>query len=438
VLRNYEGLPQEPGRDVDLLTNDFAGLERILYQVAHASGYRVRIFRRYDSLVKFFLLSTSDDGFASLEIDVAWDIRWKGIPLAPRDFLEKNRLRREQVYTLKPGAEAVVTLTKGLFYQGAVQDKYQASLPAMVRENEGGFISTLAGSLGEPLAHKLAELTNRGAWPELAAQAPVLKRQAIWRALAVHPWAQIRDWATFIYRGLWKFIRPGGLFVALIGPDGSGKSTITEGLQQSLKPLFHSSRSCHAHFKILPRLRDLMGFFGFRRSEEESTEAENPEVPPATIGRFRSIFYLLYYTLDYMLGLPVILRARGRGELIIFDRYFYDYLIQKGLSLPPGLLWQVLKIIPQPDAVIYLQNDPDTILSRKRELSRQEVERQAQMCREIISRLPQGFIIPTAGSPAETVATVTRAIIDRVMLKNPGKNSLIGSSEGRAIFSETS
>jgi len=419
VLRNYEGLPEKPGRDVDVLTGDFPGFQRILEQAARQAGYGVRIFRRYDCQVKFFLLSISGEGFASLEMDVAWDIRWKGIPLIPKDFLAKNRLRRARVDTLRPGAEAVVTLTKGLLFHGEVQQQYRASLPGMVREGEGSFISCLSGILGEPLSRELAGLTRRGEWRKLADLVLQVKRQAVRGAWSANPLGQLGRWAAFVYQGLWKFFHPGGRCVALIGPDGSGKSTTAEGLLRSLKPLFHGGRSYHAHFKILPRLRDLAGLLKFRRSKGEAPEPENPAATPVRIGRFRSICYLIYYTLDYLLGYAVLFKARGRGELIVFDRYFYDYLIQSGLTLPPQLVWGILSIIPPPDAVIYLQNDPETILSRKHELSRQEVERQAQLCRELISRLPQGFTMPTTGSPAETAVAVSNELIKRVILGRP-------------------
>jgi thymidylate kinase len=401
---------------VDILTNEFEKFQSILHQVAREAGYHVWVLGHYDIWVEFYLLKDSSEKLAFLEIDVAWDIRWKGIPLVPRDFLEKHRMRRERVYTLKPGAEAAVTLTKGLFLKGTVREKYKQSLPGMVQEDESSFVTALSDSLGESLAHKLAKLTAQGNWKEAVALAPKLRQEAIGRALSANPWAQIGREAAFLFWGIRKFFRPGGLFVVLIGPDGSGKSTVARGLQQSLETLFHGSKSYHAHFRFLPRLRDLMGLLRLKRPNEptETVVAANREIPAANIGRFRSMVYLMYYTLDYLLGFPVIFYNRGRGVLIIFDRYFYDYLIQSGLSLPHYFLTLVMRMIPKPDMVVYLKNSPDVILSRKPELTRQELERQGAVCAQLISRLPQGQVVETTGTPEETTAKVTKILMAKI------------------------
>lgn len=417
VLRNYGGLPDKPGRDVDILTNNFEKFKQIIEQVSEQAGYSVRIFRRYDSLVKFHLISEIPEGCEILEIDVGWDIRWKGIPLIPQDLLDHHRLWRKEFYTLQPGPEAAISVSTNLIYHGAVKEKYKPEIIEMIRTDRDGFLKALAPSFGLSLASELAELSSRGDWSRIEALVPQLRRQAVIKALRHQPLAQLGHWAAFLWWNLLKFFRPSGLFVVLIGPDGSGKSTVSVGLQKCLSPLFQGSKCFHAHFKNLPRLRDLARLLGFKVSPEAPMNQPVPEKFSKDlhcVGRLHSLILLLYYTLDYLLGYPLVFWSRGKGELIIFDRYFYDYLVQPGMNLPYWFLTLLMRMIPNPDVVVYLKNSPDVILSRKPELTFQELGRQGALCARLISRLPQGQVVETTGTPEETTAKVAKILVAKI------------------------
>jgi thymidylate kinase len=241
-----------------------------------------------------------------------------------------------------------------------------------------------------------------------------MRRQAVIRALKHEPLAQLGRGAAFLWWNLVKFFRPSGLFVVLIGPDGSGKSTVSKGLQTYLNPLFQGSKYFHAHFKNLPRLRDLLRHLGFKAPDASPADPSEMRQAGPVPNRLRSVIFLIYYGIDYLLGYPVIFRARGRGQLIIFDRYYYDYLIQPGMTLPHWLLTLVMRLIPNPDAVVYLKNNPDVILSRKPELTRQELERQAAVCGQLISQLRQGAVVETTGTPEETTANVAEILLAKI------------------------
>jgi thymidylate kinase len=416
VLRNYEGLADQPGRDVDILTNNFEKFKRVIETVSEKAGYCVRIFRHYDGLVKFHLITEVPEIYGVLELDVGWDIRWKGIPLIPPDLLDHHRLWRKDFSTLPPGPEAAISLIKDLIYYGTVKEKYKPGIMEMIRIDRDGFLQALAPTFGELLVSELAELSSRGDWARIDALVPQLRRQAVIRPLRNQPLAQLGRWAAFLWWNLWKFLRPSGLLVVLIGPDGSGKSTLSAGLRKYLSPLFQGTKSFHAHFKNLPRLRDLARLLGFKAAPEAPASQPATENSQAgrPLGRLYSLVLLLYYTLDYLLGYPLIIRSRGQGELIVFDRYIYDYLIQPGMNLPNWLLTLAMRMIPNPDVVVYLKNSPDVILSRKPELTRQELERQGAACDRLISRLPQGQVVETTGTPEETTAQVAKILLGKI------------------------
>ena len=414
VLRNYQGLPEKPGRDIDLLTADYAGVVAILLETARRAGSAARIFRKYDGMDKFHLVRWCR-GLEVLEIDVAWAIRWKGISLVSADLLESCRRPCQGFFTLCSGAEAAISLMKQVMYHGTVPEKYKPQLARLAGADRAGFFTALSTCFGDALVTKLFDLTCQSNWQGIETLVPELRRQAAARALTLNPPEQILRWLNFIWLNLLKFLRPSGRFVVLIGPDGSGKSTISQKLQDYLQPLFQGSRYFHGHFMIIPRLGDLAKLIGVNPSEKSSVIRPDPQAPGEQViefGWLRSCIYLFYYSLGYLLGHGMIFRVRGRGELVIFDRYYYDYLIQPGMSLPAWLIMMVLHLLPKPDLVVYLRNDPQVILSRKPELTLKELVRQGEVCSRLIHRLPQGRVVETTGSPDDTTAKVAKMLVD--------------------------
>ena len=413
VLRNYEGLPAAVDHDVDLLVSDLGLCEDAVRAAVGEAGWTlVRKVWRY-SFQSFYCCYVHSPDLPIIQLDAWSPFTWKGMVLISPEVLRRRHQHPNGFDILSPGAEAAVSLIKNIVYHGEVQEKYKPLIPDMVRGDRASFFQALEGPFGADLTERLFLLSCRADWDGIEALAGALRRTLSLRALGREPLAQLKRWLAFLRGHVAKFFRPSGMFVVLIGPDGSGKSTVAQGLQQSLGQLFAGVRYYHGHFEILPRLRDLTGRLGLAGavpSTEAASVSPDSATPERRFGILRSAVYLFYYGLDYLLGHPVIFRARGKGELVIFDRYYYDYLIQPGMSLPPGLMLAGLKLIPQPDLVIYLKNDPETILGRKGELSREELERQGRVCRELIHRLPQGRVVETGGLPEETTAQAAKLV----------------------------
>jgi hypothetical protein len=84
-----------------------------------------------------------------------------------------------------------------------------------------------------------------------------------------------------------------GRFILLVGPDGSGKSTLGGRLVEELTNRFEGTRQLHWRPTLLPQAG---AFLGRSVGDTSSPHAKEPH------GRILSTLVLLYYWLDFFLG----------------------------------------------------------------------------------------------------------------------------------------
>jgi len=198
-----------------------------------------------------------------------------------------------------------------------------------------------------------------------------------------------------------RVISPPGFVVCVLGTDGSGKSSIINLIQPVLEKALHSKIEYrHMRPNLLPSIAKLL-----RNSDTTNSKIViNPHNsnPSGPIG---SILRLTYYSIDYVFGywLKVYPSLIKRPCLWIFDRYYYDYLIDpyRGrISLPRWVIKTFGLLIPKPDLTLCLGADPAVIHKRKPELPLPEVKRQVQELKRFCQQTPKAIWIDT-GCPIE-------------------------------------
>jgi thymidylate kinase len=124
---------------------------------------------------------------------------------------------------------------------------------------------------------------------------------------------------------------------------------------------------------------------------------------------------IFYYSLEYFLGFFLIKIQRRKYDLVVFDRYYYDYIIQPGPFTTDSLFFKALLIgIPKPDIVVFLKSPAEIIYHRKPELSIQEISRQIRICDTIISNVHNPSIVDNT-QPKEIVVQIIRSKILEVL-----------------------
>lgn len=175
--------------------------------------------------------------------------------------------------------------------------------------------------------------------------------------------------------------------VAIIGLDGSGKSTLSVSLKEYLDQLNIDSAIVHFyHDNLLYKFLKILGFFSDSQNTTQKTIPSRSK--PAIWGFLTWIDSYIQYAYA---------RTRYNRRLIIFDRYFYDYLVSfkflniKGISI-------LRKTIPSPTIAIWVACEPQTALRRKPENSLDFFVSGYESYKEIAKKYKMNIVDSTAGN----------------------------------------
>lgn len=188
-----------------------------------------------------------------------------------------------------------------------------------------------------------------------------------------------------------------GVFAVLVGLDGSGKTTVARqicclGPEQGR---FDRIRYFHWQPRVfgggsfpLPEFRDV------------------PRKQPPRSGSLQQVLSALRLgknvalsRLAYGLRLRRLLR---RNTLILVDRYYYNYYLDPvsvRYSGPQEWVDRARRWFPRPDVVIVLKGQPEVLLARKQELSREEMGRQITRLDRIDFNVPHRIDVDVNQAP---------------------------------------
>jgi thymidylate kinase len=193
-----------------------------------------------------------------------------------------------------------------------------------------------------------------------------------------------------------------GLLVVVLGPDGSGKSTLIKHLVETTRHAFRGNLLFHWR----------PGLLWQRRQTSDCTDPHGR----APHSAFWSVARVLSHLFDYWAGyLFQIRKALASSRLVIFDRYYYDLLVDARRYRYGGPRWLITALkplVPKPDLVLILDAPEHTLLSRKQEVELSEMRRQRNEYRKLALTIPNARLLATDREVAELAGMAVEAIIE--------------------------
>jgi thymidylate kinase len=286
----------------------------------------------------------------------------------------------------------------------------------------------LAAQLGAAVADEIVAVAS-GAEPapDLPRRARIrLAARSLARDTAAATWAQRRSVLPAGPAAGPLGLRIRGVVVALVGTDGSGKSTVADGLHERLRR--HGFRTTGAYFGMARG--NLPGVALARRLLDVGSTAPAPEAEPipatpapkaATtpapaapadrplLRQAAAWFYAAEYVWRY---LRTVAPAVARRQVVIADRWVYDLRESPWPGSPAARVAEA--IVPAPDLLVLPDAPPEVIHRRKPERTLDDQARQQRAFRRLLAERPARcaeIVVDTSGAAPDPLAGLVAAVI---------------------------
>jgi thymidylate kinase len=216
-----------------------------------------------------------------------------------------------------------------------------------------------------------------------------------------------------------RFSQPGPLLVSFSGIDGAGKTTQIDALINSLREAGLRVRLIAFWDDIATcrRLREILGHAFFRGevgvgAPDKPVHRRDKNIQnPFTVSA--RMLLCLIDAAGMKFTIAKIRRERD-ADVIIFDRYLYDQLVNLGIHYRASRIYTrlLLKMIPHPDVAYLLDADPALARARKPEYPI-EFLRNARACYLAISKMA-GMNVIHAGTQQEVSDNVRRVLANKL------------------------
>jgi thymidylate kinase len=422
-------------KDIDLLCSakDINILARVLLDLGYVEIKSPGHFPH-----RFFIIFDAESG-KWIKFDVmsavAFGFPYKVIELNLSEYFLKNKKIEQAIYTLDLNSEFLLLILHSFLDKNNTELKYLTRLQFIMQQDDF--------SLSE-----VAKLYNRETGLELnysnipatfEKEAEKLKTHLKNSTNGLKNKVRKQKALRLIYTYFRGFLNP-KISIAIIGPDGVGKSTVISELMQQT-PLgyrtVYMGWSDHENTLILPSSRWLYRRYNKNKTPTSAAiEKQNNGAEETTIARQIAIKKPAKITLKSMPGIAneileqyarylLAFYYKLRGSFVVFDRYVYDQEVfnddsnNNNIKPQDKFLAKYFKhFFPSPELTILLATDAEIIHQRKDELSIAQLTERIELYKALGEKKKEFHHIDVRVSLDEVIKLVNSHIWRKFKEKN--------------------
>src|SRR3989344_861252 len=393
VLRNFEFLYDSnffwEGLDTVIAKDDYEKTRSILLQ----QGFSQR--KPQFSLQHKAFFKLVDGVKVSFDVQVG-GVYWNDMKYISESIIA-NRVRKDFFYVPSDNDTFLMLLVHSILGKRRFKTKYQQILTSLLEQKKVD---------ERKIAHDLSNIFTEREAEELLKQikAKQFKKVRIYHLLSIFLIKSINHVITLSALTLrwirWKRPCMPAPLISIIGPDGAGKSTLVNALQDYLletkrKPVIVYMGRGRNH--ILP-----ITVLGrkYKSAEKKKDAKRDANIGSSSDPFKRKLLYsvssLLFVTDSLLRYWFVIFPLRMRKRVVITDRYGTDIILLKNVPL----WWKKLlyALFPKPTLSVLLYNNPEVLHQRRPEESIPELQRQM----DIFNKLQYDLRLETKNQEEDT------------------------------------
>lgn len=337
-------------------------------------------------------------------IDIHSFIEFRGANYISNDIIISQRIINSNHISEAPiHIQALVCWITSLILGGFFKMRYKPIIIQAAQESGEAFHKCLQFALGPIWGQRMFSLAYEKRPEDSEKWIRSLRRVLWWIAFKRSPFNTLARLANFRKNQIIRYANPPAPWVAILGLDGSGKSTIAKSIKETLG---------HGKPFMDVRIPHWRPFF-FRKCQNMSTFVEPHG--KSERGIFSSLAKLGFLVLEWIFGFwQCVLFPRARGQLVIFDRHYIDLLVDPRRYRYGAPLWiarLVGVLIPKPDLFILLDLPAQVARSRKPEVPLEEARRLRKRYLDLAQGLPNARVVDADRPLNEVVADVEEIIL---------------------------
>ena len=363
VLRSYDGLPDNfQSHDIDIIfdKNQYNTFKKDFKNLLSSNNLNLILHNKVERFDTFILASYKNNTSTFLYLDFFFNYSLYGIKLIDSKEILKNKIFNEKIYHVNIIDEFLEKFLNVKLLNKQYPEKYSHILKNIKNNYIGETNKKLENIFGNDIT--LDSIENfKG-------------KELLKKCFLKNPFNNIGLILNF-YRNYFKSkLSPNGISMSFTGPDGSGKTTILEIVENELSQIFREVKVNHFRPTVIPRIAEIFNKAGLKK--EVDKDYSNPHRGGKT-GRLSSLVRLFYYIFDYIYGYRKIVKpVLFRRGVVIFDRYYTDIVAdskRSRINIPYKVIMSLKFLIPNMKYNFLVYVEPDNILARKQELTKEQI-----------------------------------------------------------------